>query len=54
MAGEVVLSMLPKNTVVVIKGLQDEQKISPGFKIEVQHLIKQTNLHKKVMKTYSC
>lgn len=26
----------------------------PRFKIEVQHLIKQTNLHKKAMKTYSC
>lgn len=26
----------------------------PRFKIEVQHLIKQTNLQKKAMKTYSC
>jgi len=26
----------------------------PRFKIEVHHLIKQTNLQKKAMKTYSC
>lgn len=32
----------------------NEIKLEPRFKIEVQHLIKQTNLHKKVMKTYSC
>ena len=29
-------------------------KVMPRFKIEVQHLIKQTNLQKKAMKTYSC
>ncbi|WP_164506268.1 hypothetical protein, partial [Lacticaseibacillus hegangensis] len=40
----------------IVKNLRASAKTSdwqPWFKIEVQHLIKQTNLHKKVMKTYS-